>query len=106
MTLPEVLLWNQLKSGQIGFDFNRQFCLGPYIADFYCRKIRLVVEVDGQIHQVRDTADGIRDAWMEANGLYVLRVPAQSVLKKPYSVGQSIRSQILQFPTSDSAKAE
>jgi very-short-patch-repair endonuclease len=100
MTLPEVLLWNQIKWCQIGFDFNRQFCLGPYIADFYCRKVRLVVEVDGLVHQLKTKADAERDAWLKAHGVHVLRVTAKSVLRNPHAVSQYIRAHILELMTS------
>ena len=47
-TLGEVLLWMQLRAGQLkGYKFNRQKPLGNYIVDFYCKRLNLVIEVDG-----------------------------------------------------------
>lgn len=51
MTGAEKLLWNYLKSGINGLKFRRQHPLGSYIADFYCHPVRLIVEVDGKIHE-------------------------------------------------------
>jgi len=47
-TKGEVLLWNVLKAGKIkGHKFNRQRPLGNFIADFYCKPLKLVIEIDG-----------------------------------------------------------
>src|SRR5437764_475426 len=50
-TLGEVLLWMQLKARRMkGYQFNRQKPLDEYIVDFYCRRLHLVIEVDGAYH--------------------------------------------------------
>ena len=50
-TLSEILLWQKLRASQFrGYAFNRQKLLGNYIVDFYCRKMNLVIEVDGNSH--------------------------------------------------------
>ena len=51
MTRAEVVLWQKLRKRQIrGYKFRRQFGIGRYITDFYCPKLRLVIEADGQHH--------------------------------------------------------
>ena len=47
MTLPEGMLWLELRKRPGGFKFRRQHPIGNYIVDFYCPAVRLVVEVDG-----------------------------------------------------------
>ena len=47
-------LWAHLKNKQLGFRFRRQFGIGPYVVDFYCPKFRLVVEIDGPSHDIKD----------------------------------------------------
>jgi len=84
MSLPEVLLWRQLRGqGVGGLRFRRQRPLGPYILDFYCAETRLAVEVDGQSHEFEAQAahDLRRDQWLAQNGVRVLRLPAVLVLK-------------------------
>ncbi|MFT4786589.1 MAG: very-short-patch-repair endonuclease [Cyclobacteriaceae bacterium] len=74
--LSEVLLWQELRAGQIkGHHFNRQKPLGKYIVDFYCKKLSLVIEVDGDSHDHEDAIvkDEIRQAELTKLGLSFLR---------------------------------
>ena len=82
MTLPELLLWQQLRR-HADEKWRRQHPAGPYVLDFYCGAVRLCVEVDGEGH-ARGTApatDARRDAWLLAQGVATLRVPAAAVLR-------------------------
>ena len=54
MTDAEKLLWFHLKQSPKGFKFRRQHPMGMYIADFYCHKAKLVIEIDGSVHQLDD----------------------------------------------------
>jgi len=75
-TLSEVLLWQQLRAGNIsGYKFNRQKPLDNYIVDFYCKKLNLVIEVDGASHLVSDAPikDKERQSILEEMGLQFLR---------------------------------
>ena len=75
-TLSEVILWKELRSGKVnGYKFNRQKPLGRYIVDFYCRKLNLVIEVDGSSHYVGDAPirDRERQTILESLGLQFLR---------------------------------
>lgn len=50
-TLSEILLWQKIRASQFrGYSFNRQKPLDNYIVDFYCKKLNLVIEVDGNSH--------------------------------------------------------
>ena len=46
----EAMLWKRLKAKQLGFTFNRQKPILNFIADFYCKELNLVVEIDGASH--------------------------------------------------------
>ena len=73
-TLAEVLLWTALnKSQRSGFTFNRQKPIGNYIVDFFCSKLNLVIEVDGESHYKRQQKDLKRQKYLESLGLTVLR---------------------------------
>jgi very-short-patch-repair endonuclease len=83
MTLPEVLLWEQLRAGKLGAKFRRQHPIGPYIADFYCASLKLVIEIDGEAHNRGDrpARDEVRDQHLADQGSRVLRFAALEVLK-------------------------
>jgi cyclase len=57
MTSAEMVLWEKLSGSQLGAKFRRQHPIGLYIADFYCHKYRLIVEVDGSIHNQPEIAE-------------------------------------------------
>jgi len=92
MSLPEVLLWQQLKTRPGDFKFRKQHPSGPYVADFYCHEARLVIEVDGEAHERGDRPmrDAQRDAWFADRNLDVLRIGAKDVLKNIEGVVQAV----------------
>jgi very-short-patch-repair endonuclease len=83
MSLPEVLLWKQLRQQPDGLKFGRQHATGPYDLDFYCSGARLAVEVDGEARERGDrpAQDEARDLWLKDKGIDTLRIPAVEVLK-------------------------
>ena len=83
MSLPEVLLWMQLRQRPGGFKFRKQVPQHPYTLDFACLSARLAIEVDGEAHNRGDQPmrDEVRDRVMAARGFRTLRLPAYEVLK-------------------------
>ena len=78
MSQTEWKVWSRLRDRQLaGFKFRRQYPIGPYFADFACLAARLVVELDGDQHDL--DYDARRDAYMCAHGYTVLRVPVPEV---------------------------
>ena len=72
--LSETLLWNQLKGKKMrGYQFMRQKPVGEYIVDFYCSKLKLVIEIDGKSHDGRFSYDMKRQQFLESMGLTVIR---------------------------------
>ena len=94
MSLPEVLLWQQLRGRKVGYKFRRQHLIGPYVADFYCTDTRLVVEVDGEVHGrgQQPARDDARNGFMIENGYRVVRIGAAEILRDLDSVTAAIRS--------------
>jgi very-short-patch-repair endonuclease len=91
-TLPEGIFWKFLRDRRLeGLKFRRQLPLGPYIADFACPSIRLIVELDGGIHALRAERDAVRDAWLTGNGWTVLRFANEAVLTNPALLFQAVR---------------
>ncbi len=79
-TKSEKILWQALRGKKLdGVKFRRQQPIGVYIADFYSTAYRLVIEVDGGIHEFQQEADAERDEMMKTLGLNVLRLPAEMV---------------------------
>lgn len=74
MTLSEVLLWNRLKGGQMrGLDFDRQRPLDEFIVDFYCKRLKLAIEIDGASHDGKEEKDARRQKRLESYGVRFLR---------------------------------
>ena len=97
-TLAEVLLWNQIKARKLkGYRFMRQKPIGNYIVDFFCSKLKLVIEIDGQSHDGKIENDQIRQKKLEALGLSFLRFYDRDVKKNMSSVLQVIEHWIEEF---------
>ena len=74
-TLEEDLLWQRLRGKQLGgLKFRRQHAISRFIADFYCAEAKLIVEVDGEIHEATRERDNERSRILESLGFRVLRV--------------------------------
>ncbi|MBD59199.1 MAG: hypothetical protein CL808_03640 [Citromicrobium sp.] len=83
MSLPEVILWRELRRRPNGFKFRRQHPAGKYVLDFYCAALRLAVEVDGAAHDRKAAVarDAARSAWLRSHGIVTTRIPAATVLE-------------------------
>jgi len=81
MTVAEKTLWNYLKTKPMGLKFRRQHPISKYIVDFYCHALKLVIEVDGGIHNLSSSSDSdkIRQGYLEAEGLVFLRVTNEEI---------------------------
>ncbi len=72
-TPQEITLWKYLRRSNLGFKFQRQYSIGPYIADFYCSKKRLVIELDGSQHLDAKEYDKERSDYLRNCEIRVLR---------------------------------
>ena len=81
LTLPEGLLWSELRKRPGGFKFRRQHPAGPFILDFVCLSAQLVIEVDGAFHDFSAARDEERDKWLVNQGFRTIRVRAKDVLQ-------------------------
>jgi very-short-patch-repair endonuclease len=80
-TPTEQILWECLRDRRfLNAKFRRQHNIGQFIADFYCHAARLVIKLDGEIHNHQKIEDANRDEWMQAHGLTVLRFGNGEVL--------------------------
>ena len=84
MTPAETVLWMHLKAGLEGYKFRRQHPIGIYIADFYCHRAKLIIELDGSIHQLAEVQqnDNKREADLLEWGYQVIRFSNEEVFNK------------------------
>jgi len=95
MTYHEKLLWKKLKLKQVcGVRFRRQHPIDFFIADFYCHEARLVVEIDGDIHDYRKDYDDGRSAEMERYYIKVIRFTNSEVENNIDSVVRAIENEV------------
>ncbi len=94
-TEAEMVLWKQLKNfRKEGFVFRRQHPIDFFIVDFYCHKIKLVIEVDGEIH-LNDEAqkyDDSRSGELESYGIKVIRFNNEEIINNQDLVLTKINS--------------
>ncbi|MCS3734142.1 cyclase [Mucilaginibacter dorajii] len=100
MTPAEELLWGHLKGQQLGVKFRIQHPLGIYIADFYCHQHKLVIELDGSIHNRIDVAqsDIERQINLELDGIKVIRFTNDQVFNNLNKILEQINTQIKGSP--------
>jgi 5-methyltetrahydrofolate--homocysteine methyltransferase len=101
-TDAEKVLWDLVKTKQLkGYKFRRQHIIGNYIADLVCLDRKLIVEIDGLIHQLPDNmeADEIRTAWLKEKGFTVLRVSNEQVLTDTENTLETIASALNTLPS-------
>lgn len=88
-TPEEIVIWELLRKKRfLKYKFLRQHpvfyridkgWVDFYIADFYCKKLKMVIEVDGKIHDMSQDYDRERDAKLNAKGLQVIRIKNEEV---------------------------
>ena len=93
MTPAEKILWNELRNGKLkGYKFKRQHSIGNYIVDFYCYKLRLIIELDGGVHLERAQMekDQYRDANLKSMNYTIMRIKNEEVLNNLSDVLEAI----------------
>lgn len=89
------ILWGKLRNKQLGgFKFRRQHPISLFIADFYCPKLKLIIEVDGGYHYTKEQIpkDEERTKILEFNGVRVIRFSNQEILSNIEKVLEEIQT--------------
>jgi very-short-patch-repair endonuclease len=75
MTFGETSLWREIKNNKLGMKFSRQIPIDYYIVDFYCKDLKLAIEIDGSIHfeEGHQEKDAFRQNRLESLGVIVIR---------------------------------
>jgi len=96
-TEAEDVLWQELRARKIaGNRFIRQYGIGEYVADFYCPRRKLVIELDGSQHSTSDGEeyDRARESYMKSIGIKTVRFRNAEVLQSVDSVLTRIRHEL------------
>ena len=94
MTLSEKTLWQELRANKLGVHFRRQQIIAGFIVDFYCHRAALVVEVDGDIHDLQQEEDARREDVLREMGLTIVRFRNDDVLTDLSAIVGRIKSLI------------
>jgi very-short-patch-repair endonuclease len=94
MTPAEKLLWEELRANKLGIHFRRQQVIAGFIVDFYCHKAALVIEVDGDIHDLQQEEDAKREKVLREMGLRIARFRNEDVIQDLPTIVAKIRSLI------------
>ena len=99
MTAAEELLWKQIHINEWKQKFRRQHPIANYVVDFYCHAKKLVIELDGSIHELEDVKkyDEYREAHLKELGLTVLRFTNEQVFKQNKLVLETIANALNQL---------
>ncbi|MDR7153379.1 BirA family biotin operon repressor/biotin-[acetyl-CoA-carboxylase] ligase [Sphingobium xenophagum] len=93
---PERLLWQQLRNRKLGYKFSRQMPVGPYFADFLCREVKLIIELDGESHNHTVEYDTRRDDYCHSQGYQILRFSNADVMGNLEGVVTHIQTTLAQ----------
>ena len=90
-TLTEDIVWRWLRNRRFGnWKFRRQYPIGPYIADFYCDLLKLVIEIDGETHDFTFVHDERRAEYFAGLGIEILRIDNRDVLRNSNGAAEAI----------------
>jgi very-short-patch-repair endonuclease len=95
MTPAEKLLWQEVRAKKLGVRFRRQQVIQGFIVDFYCHKAALVIEVDGDIHDLQQEEDARREKVLTELGLRMVRFRNEEVMMDLSTVVEKIREFVL-----------
>lgn len=93
-TEAESIIWENLRSKKLDFKFRRQHPIGKFIVDFVCIERKLIVEIDGKIHENQLEADAIRTEQLNELGFKVLRYTNEQVISETDKVINSIKTEL------------
>ena len=97
-TDAEKKLWERLRDRRLGgYKFRRQYAIGRYIADFYCSEAKLVIEVDGPVHQEQREYDDYRENEIMLREITVIRFTNDEVDTNIEGVLEKIHQKIMEI---------
>jgi leucyl-tRNA synthetase/ASC-1-like (ASCH) protein len=98
-TESEKLIWESIRSQKLGFKFRQQHIINEFIVDFVCLEKKVILEIDGGVHDSQKERDQERTAILEALGFSVLRFSNDEVKNSIQSVLKTIESELQKAPS-------
>lgn len=95
MAPAEKILWQELRGNKLGVHFRRQQVIAGFIVDFYCHKAELVIELDGDIHDLQQKEDARREKVLSEMGLRIVRFRNEEVMKSLSAMMGKIRGLVV-----------
>jgi leucyl-tRNA synthetase/very-short-patch-repair endonuclease len=93
-TTAEEKLWNEIRNSKLGYKFRRQHAIDSFIVDFVCIEKKLVIELDGEIHNFKKEEDANRTSVLNQFGFEVIRFKNEEVLNKLLEVIKKIETKL------------
>ena len=92
-TIAEQVVWQSVRNSKLGYKFRRQYSIGPYVADFCCPELKLVVELDGEYHDYdkQIVYDKERENYLKEFGFMVLHIRNEEVKYNYLEVAEKIK---------------
>lgn len=105
-TLAEVILWDKiLKRKKLrGYAFLRQRAIEYYIVDFFCKKLNLIIELDGEIHKFQKSKDKIREQNLLRMGYSIIRFRNEEILNELFNVERTLEIFVHEFEEKNAIK--
>lgn len=99
MTVAEKIVWERLSNNQLGKRIRRQHPLHHYIADFYCHELKLVIEIDGGIHLLKENRsyDITRTTSLNEFGIQIIRFTNDQVINNVDQIIEEIKKKIIKL---------
>ncbi|TPV33819.1 endonuclease domain-containing protein [Paucihalobacter ruber] len=96
MTYGEIALWREIKGKKLGYKFSKQIPIDSYIVDFYCKELKLAIEVDGGIHftEEQEKYDHQRQKKLESLGVKLIRFSDDDIKNNLDTVLDELKNKI------------
>ena len=102
MTRAEKILWSNLRNNQLGgLHFRRQQVIAGFIIDYYCCRAKLIIEIDGGIHEFTQAHDEERARILKNNGFQILRIKNETIINDLPEALKSILDPCNKFSSND-----
>ena len=96
-TVAEQVMWQAIRNSKLSYKFRRQYSIGPYVTDFCCPELKLIVELDGAYHDYDEQViyDKEREYYLREFGFDILHIKNEEVRYNYIEVAEKIKEACL-----------